>query len=463
MAYPSDWETLSKAFKRQAAGQWSTRDQRIGSRRRPPRDVGGHGIPGGNNRWFPSREQARNAALQAATARGAGYRIVWDDAHQPGQQPHYHVLAPDGSRVSGHFFYGTRPTRRVYSGRPNKESEFEAGDLRAALQHELHEYEGQYEIIGADTRVLVTNTTTVPFRYIVNIANSSGSFCSGTLIGPSTVLTAGHCIQGETVSDLFVVPGRNGLSEPFGRAQAQSVSFAPGFAAGTATDYGVIQLSTPIGNSVGFWGIAFRRGAGDTTGTSISADPLPLKEGTLQVNLSGYPADKCLPTGQCGTQQWRAFDRTVKSEAGQLHYLNDTFGGHSGSPVWVRRSPDLGGRVMVGIHIRGAGGTNAAVRITPGVLANIVGWLAAAPTPTPPSTNKPTLRRGSSGPAVVEAQTRLNAWIVGSPGSGQALLTADGMFGPKTDAATRAFQKANGLVADGVIGPKTWAALPPLA
>jgi peptidoglycan hydrolase-like protein with peptidoglycan-binding domain len=35
-------------------------------------------------------------------------------------------------------------------------------------------------------------------------------------------------------------------------------------------------------------------------------------------------------------------------------------------------------------------------------------------------------------------------------------VVPDGNFGPKTEAAMRAFQRANGLLPDGIAGPKTW-------
>ena len=64
----------------------------------------------------------------------------------------------------------------------------------------------------------------------------------------------------------------------------------------------------------------------------------------------------------------------------------------------------------------------------------------------------PTIRYGSRGDAVKVLQTRLNA-------AGYNCGTADGIWGGKTDAAVRAFQKARGLAVDGIVGPKTWAEL----
>ncbi len=76
-------------------------------------------------------------------------------------------------------------------------------------------------------------------------------------------------------------------------------------------------------------------------------------------------------------------------------------------------------------------------------------------TPTTPTTpNTPAgndLRVGSRGPAVAQLQRDLTR--LGYP------LTADGIFGPRTDAAVRRFQQDRGLTADGIVGPRTRAAI----
>lgn len=67
----------------------------------------------------------------------------------------------------------------------------------------------------------------------------------------------------------------------------------------------------------------------------------------------------------------------------------------------------------------------------------------------PVETIKPTLRKGDSGDAVAELQTRLNEL-------GCDCGTVDGKFGSKTMVAVKEFQLKRGLEADGVCGPKTW-------
>lgn len=68
------------------------------------------------------------------------------------------------------------------------------------------------------------------------------------------------------------------------------------------------------------------------------------------------------------------------------------------------------------------------------------------PPPPPGSWLKRTLRQGDKGDDVRQLQTRLH-------------VGADGVFGPRTEAAVVAFQKSHGLTPDGVVGPKTAAKL----
>lgn len=58
------------------------------------------------------------------------------------------------------------------------------------------------------------------------------------------------------------------------------------------------------------------------------------------------------------------------------------------------------------------------------------------------------LTKGSRGPEVVELQERLSML-------GYQVGPADGIFGPKTQAGVRLFQKEHGLTVDGIAGPNT--------
>jgi peptidoglycan hydrolase-like protein with peptidoglycan-binding domain len=83
-------------------------------------------------------------------------------------------------------------------------------------------------------------------------------------------------------------------------------------------------------------------------------------------------------------------------------------------------------------------------------VANILNGTTPAPllipVVAPNNPARPTLRRGiANDPALVKiVQTKVG-------------VAADGNFGPKTEAAIRAFQSAHGAVPDGIVGPKTWA------
>ena len=70
----------------------------------------------------------------------------------------------------------------------------------------------------------------------------------------------------------------------------------------------------------------------------------------------------------------------------------------------------------------------------------------------------PVLERGDRGVAVEFWQGELNQWLDYAR-EGRRILGEDGVFGPRTEAATRDFQGAAALTVDGIVGESTWQAL----
>lgn len=92
-------------------------------------------------------------------------------------------------------------------------------------------------------------------------------------------------------------------------------------------------------------------------------------------------------------------------------------------------------------------------------VAAILNGTAPAPSLIRPVDDKgrPTLRRGATGSAVGRLQTLLIAAGALEPSPGGQPLPE--LFGPRTEAAVRKFQRLNALVPDGIVGPRTWALL----
>lgn len=224
---------------------------------------------------------------------------------------------------------------------------------------------GAESIIGPDTRVRVTPTTTSPARATVLITFSAGR-CTGWLIGANTVVTAGHCVHEGRGGSFYpaasyrIYPGRNGGGSPYGSCGARWLATTKGWTSAPVNstdryDYGAIKLNCAIGNTVGWYGFFVQNGS--LTG--------------LPANINGYPGDKPLT-------QWRSSDRVRVSQAQRVFYQNDTVGGMSGSPVWYNR-PGCGACAMA-VHGYGVYGeppfstNNHGARITQDAANNLVAW-----------------------------------------------------------------------------------------
>ncbi|SIT00185.1 V8-like Glu-specific endopeptidase [Roseivivax lentus] len=235
-------------------------------------------------------------------------------------------------------------------------------------------------IIGADDRTLVRNTRVMPYAAICYIERSFGGRkfgCSGTLIAPNLVLTAGHCLikrDGRVPVTMNIQPGRNG-DDRLETIPAERAWVARGFAQKHQPlfDYGLIKLTRPVRNP---------RAVIPPHQPSNAMLRALSRRGRIRV--VGYPSDKPRATMWTHSERLHRFDRR------RLIHVVDTCPGHSGSAVLAFVNGKLR---VIGIHVAGVrdprtgrsygctpgtagspeGGYNRAVRLSPRVMAAIRG------------------------------------------------------------------------------------------
>ena len=204
-------------------------------------------------------------------------------------------------------------------------------------------------VCGNDNRVQVDPMTSQPYNWIcfLSIVTHDGKryIASGFKINlPESdciaVVTSGHCtyIDGHYAKSISVTFPAQGTITVY----AKDLYASPEYVASQDPnyDYGLIVLP------------------GDTCGFGWSSIIPDTELANLNVTNCGYPGDKPRAT------MWITGGPITNCTLNKIYYMNDTYGGESGSPVYAWYQ---GYWTVVGVHSQG-GCPNSAVRFTPDMI-----------------------------------------------------------------------------------------------
>ncbi len=237
------------------------------------------------------------------------------------------------------------------------------------------------DVIGADTRIRVTDTESYPYPtigFIVNTYASSRFRGTGFIVSPYVVLTNGHMIydldEGGYATKIDFSPGQRQMFEggeitrPYGTFSASSWQTNTRYIDALKNDPGV-QFNYDY--AALFFDSSFA-GAGINTYMPLVFDIAA--SGTI--NLAGYPA---AVQGEGNSRaMWASSGNVLSNTERIVYYDADTSGGNSGSPIWQYFS-NTALRRVIALHAFGASWRNGGPRLVAENLPILEVWLSWAP------------------------------------------------------------------------------------
>ncbi|MER5409049.1 serine protease [Streptomyces sp. NPDC002769] len=196
-----------------------------------------------------------------------------------------------------------------------------------------------------------TTTTTTAYPFMMQITDASqNQFCGGTLVAANKVVTAAHCMVGETTSSVRVVGGRTYLNGTNGTvSKVSKIWINPGYTDATnGDDVAVLTLSTSMSYTPASYVASTNTGvyAAGTTARIVGWGTTSENGGSSnQLRTATVPT---VSDSSCRTSYGSDYVASDMVCAGYTNGGTDTCQGDSGGPLLI-------GGVLAGITSWGNG------------------------------------------------------------------------------------------------------------